>query len=118
MSWASNHLPKYRKHRASGQAIVTVGGRDPYLGPHGTKASRLEYDRLICEWLASGRSSSFGASQRDLTVVELVADYMKFARAYYGDGPRSTTAAMKYAFRPLLALYGRTCAAEFGVLQF
>ena len=32
--------PKYRKHRASGQAVVTLDGRDRYLGPHGTNASR------------------------------------------------------------------------------
>ena len=38
--------PKYRKHRASGQAVVNIGGVDHYLGPHGTRASRLEYDRL------------------------------------------------------------------------
>jgi len=36
-------LPKYRKHRATGQAIVTLAGRDHYLGPHGTVASKLEY---------------------------------------------------------------------------
>jgi hypothetical protein len=33
-------LPKYRRHRASGQAIVTISGVDHYLGPHGTNASR------------------------------------------------------------------------------
>ncbi len=27
-------VPKYRKHRASGQAIVTISGQDHYLGPH------------------------------------------------------------------------------------
>ncbi|MCA9231188.1 MAG: hypothetical protein KDA57_11075 [Planctomycetales bacterium] len=43
----SNSVPKYRKHRASGQAVLTLNGRDYYLGPHGTKASRREYDRLI-----------------------------------------------------------------------
>ncbi len=25
-------VPKYRKHRASGQAVCTIGGRDHYLG--------------------------------------------------------------------------------------
>ena len=40
-------LPKYRKHRASGQAVVTLNGRDFYLGPHGSKVSKMEYDRLI-----------------------------------------------------------------------
>jgi len=43
----TNSTPKYRKHWASGQAIVTLDGRDFYLGPHGTRASRREYDRLV-----------------------------------------------------------------------
>jgi len=40
-------FPKYRKHRASKQAVVTLSGRDHYLGPHGTKASHIPDDRLI-----------------------------------------------------------------------
>ena len=55
MRGPSKTLPKYRKHKRSGQAIVTLSGKDFYLGPHGTKASKLEYDRLIGEWLANGR---------------------------------------------------------------
>ena len=46
--------PKYRKYRASGQAVVRLDGKDHYLGPHGTKAANGEYDRLIGEWLAHG----------------------------------------------------------------
>ena len=46
--------PKYRKHKPSGQAVVTLDGHDFYLGPHGTKASHLEYDRLIGEWIQNG----------------------------------------------------------------
>ena len=111
-------VPKYQKHRASGQAVVTINGRDHYLGPHGTKASKLNYDRLITEWLSSGRSASYGAPERDYTVVELIAVYLRYAKSYYGDGPRSSAAAMTYAVRPLKELYGRTTAAEFGPLQF
>ena len=44
-------VPKYRRHRGSKQAVVDLNGRDYYLGPYGTKASRIEYDRLIAEWL-------------------------------------------------------------------
>jgi hypothetical protein len=44
-------LPKYRKHKASGQAIVTLAGVDHYLGRHGTKAAKRQYERLIAEWL-------------------------------------------------------------------
>lgn len=83
-------VPKYQKHRASGQAVVTINGRDHYLGPHGTKASKLNYDRLITEWLSSGRSGTYGAPERDYTVVELIADYLRYAKSYYGDGPRSS----------------------------
>ena len=57
-------LPQYRKH-SSGQARVTIDGRDHLLGPYGTKASKREYDRLIAEFLAGGRSSTFGAESDD-----------------------------------------------------
>ncbi len=50
-----NSLPKYRKHRASGQAVVTLKGRDFYLGPHGTKASRCEY-RVDSHFLLGGKT--------------------------------------------------------------
>ena len=39
----------------SGQAVVTLSGQDYYLGPYGSIASQIEYDRLIGEWLAGGR---------------------------------------------------------------
>ncbi len=57
-----NAVPKYRKHKASGQAVVTIGGVDHYLGPHGTKASKNEYDRVIAEWMANGRQLHVGTS--------------------------------------------------------
>ena len=37
-------VPSYRKHKASGQAVVTLSGRDVYLGPHGSQVSKDEYD--------------------------------------------------------------------------
>ena len=48
-------LPKYRIHKASGQAIVTLDGSDHYLGEHDSKQSHAAYDQLIGQWLASGR---------------------------------------------------------------
>jgi hypothetical protein len=47
--------PFYRRHKASGQAVVTLDERDLYLGRYGTPESRAEYDRLIAEWLGNGR---------------------------------------------------------------
>jgi hypothetical protein len=45
--------PEYRKHRRSGQAIVTINGHDFLLGPHGTQVSRNAYDQRIAEWISS-----------------------------------------------------------------
>ncbi len=78
----SNSVPKYRKHRASGKAVVTLNGRDIYLGQHGTKASKLEYDRLTSEWLANGRSLPTGQAS-DLTVAELLLRYWQHAKTHY-----------------------------------
>ena len=39
--------PAYRRHKASGQAVVTLCGQDVYLGPHRTTASKREYDRVL-----------------------------------------------------------------------
>lgn len=111
-------VPKYRKHKQSGQAIATINGRDHLLGPHGTKASRLEYDRLITEWLSSGRSSSYGVPEHVVSITELVVDYVEYVRGYYGPGPNSELHRVVRVLRPLRALYGRTPAAEFGVLAF
>jgi integrase len=113
----SNSLPKYRKHRASGQAVVMLNGRDFYLGPHNTKASKVEYDRRIGEWLANNRSSPTGEAA-DITVAELLLRYWKFAKGYYRkDGkPTGEVDNLKSALRPVRELYGSTPASEFGPL--
>ncbi len=82
--------PKYRLHKASGQAVVTLDGVDHYLGPWKSKASVAEYDRLTGEWLANGRRLS--AAQSDLTVLELCNAYRKFADVYYVKDGRPTGA--------------------------
>ena len=35
------HLPSYRLHKPTGQAVVTLNGKDNYLGRHGTKIARM-----------------------------------------------------------------------------
>jgi hypothetical protein len=77
-------VPRYRKHKASGQAVVTLSCQDFYLGPHGTKTSLAEYDRHVAEWLARGRwPVTNGIDAAGYTVVELIADYKRFAQGYY-----------------------------------
>src|SRR6476660_8053443 len=110
-------IPKYRLHKQSGQAIVTINGRDFLLGRHGTKASELEYDRIVTEWMSSGRSSTYGMLGHVVSVVELLVAYLEYAKTYYGEGQRGEYANMRHALRPLRELYGRHAAREFGPLH-
>lgn len=56
----STRTPSYRKHKATGQAVVTLSGKDPYLGRYGTAASKREHDRLLGGWLACLRRRGKG----------------------------------------------------------
>ena len=109
--------PKYRKHKATGQAVVTLNGKDFYLGPYGSKASRVEYDRITAEWLQNGRSLP-RCDHADTTVVEIIAAYVKFAFRYYVKGGRPTREAtlIRDTMRFVRDPYGRTPAVEFGPL--
>jgi len=108
--------PRYRRHKATGQAIVTLGGRDIYLGKYRSAASREAYQRLVGEWMQNG-----GRPPTPLytaTVVELVVAYIRFADGYYRkDGrPTNEVRMIKAAMKIVRQLYGRTAAAEFGPL--
>ncbi len=110
-----SRVPSYRLHKSSGQAVVTLVGRDHYLGPHGSKRSRAEYDRLIAEWLSTGRRVPPGDEQGGVTIDELAVRYWEFAREYYPSGARTNELEnMRYAIRPLRKLYGPTAGAAFG----
>lgn len=111
-----NHTaPKYRKHKPSGQAVVTLNGRDHYLGPYGSKTSRREYDRLVGEWLARDRQPTVGAAD-GLLMAELAARYWTFAAGKYvrNGKPTAEQHHIKTALRHLLKLYEGHEAAEFG----
>ena len=110
----SKRIPSYREHKPSGQAVVTLSGKDHYLGPWQSEVSRAEYDRLVAEWLTSGRQ--FVSSFDEITVVELIAKYLEFAKVYYANDGETTSeyTCMRDSVRPLRKLYGRKLASEFG----
>jgi integrase len=113
-----NRVPKYCKHRASGQAYVTLDGRDFYLGAHGSAASHAEYDRRIAEWIAAGRRVPVDPNA--ITVAEVVTNFRKHAKNYYKDADGTVSRSVlsfDEAVRPLLKLYAKTPAAEFGPLR-
>ncbi len=114
----SNRLPSYRLHRPTGQAVVTLSGRDFYLGKWGTDASRQEYDRLIGEWLANGRRLPNSDANPDLRICELLAAYFDFARAYYPTNGSGTSEFdnLREAAKVLADYYSQTRVVEFGPL--
>ena len=110
-------IPSYRRHKASGQAIVTLGGVDHYLGPWDTHQSRAEYDRVVNEWLARGRQSAQKAGTGhpdDLLMIELIRGY----RAHIIATAPQLEVNVKMALKPVKAMYGETPAAKFGPVAF
>ena len=112
-------LPSYRRHKQSGQAIVTLADgfgrrRDVLLGRYGTVASKREYDRRILEWIGNGRRLKAAAASQ-LTISELMLAYWTHAKAYHAWGRnRGSSYCIKDALRILKQLYDKSKACEFG----
>ena len=117
--------PKYRLHKARNLAVVTIDGKDHYLGPYGSPESHEAYARLLADWNCRHATSSGNpgaAADRpagpELTVNELLLAYLRFAEDYYvSDGqPTKELTCMREAIRPVRQLYGLTAARSFGPL--
>lgn len=118
MSNATLRVPKLCKHRATGQAVVRLNGKDFYLGRYGSAAAKAEYDRRITEWLANGRQLS--NSEDGLSVSELILVYIRHAATYYGKAGASTSEydSICQAMKWLRQCYGKTPVKAFGPLAF
>lgn len=112
---ATSRVPSYRRHKPTGHAVVTINGRDIYLGKWNSAASKGEYDRLIAEFLANGRRLQ---SDADATVVEVLNAYRKFAENYYRKDGRVTSeyGCILESLKIVRELYGRKIANDFGPL--
>ena len=121
MSRRPRKPPAYCLHKASGRAVVRIDGRDHYLGAHGSQESIDRYNGLIAEWITRQRSGEDLAIEPDpnLTINELLAAYLKFANRYYvKDGqPTKEVSNLKYALKPLAAVYGVSEIKDFGPLR-
>lgn len=81
--------PAYRLHKRSGQAVVTLDGRDHYLGSYSSDLSdpsRRQYDRLIAAWLDGGRRMPGSAATPRMTVADLLDRFWSYAQTYYAGG--------------------------------
>jgi len=125
-----NRMPSYRLHKATGQGVVTLDGRDIYLGRHESEVSRENYRRIIQEWLAAHRRAPISERLQPTcprhvgrTVNELFLVFWPHVRAYYikYGKPTSEVSSIKRALTPLLELpllelYGRQPVDSFGPL--
>jgi len=114
-----HQLPSYRRHKASGQALVTLNGRDFYLGPWRSAESKQEYQRLTSQWLANG--GVLPANQHDeITITELLAAFWGHAKTFYTDADGKPSTEQKN-YRTLIKrfrkAYGSTLARDFGPLK-
>ncbi len=114
--------PSYRHHKASGQALVSLDGRDYYLGPWNSSESRAEYDRLINRWLANGRrlntepeTGPVPPAEHELSVSELMVAYLRHVDAYYTKNgkPTSEPNTVRQAMRFVRRLYRSLPAIKF-----
>ena len=78
-------FPKYRLHKARNCAVVTVDGRDHYLGIFGSPQSWEQYHRLVAESLAVNTRAASTIlplpADAPLTVTELIAKYWLYSKA-------------------------------------
>jgi integrase len=116
-------VPTYRRHKQSGQAIVTLndglgGRRDVLLGKYGSAASRREYRRVIVEWEANSRRLASPLAAADLTITELADVYWRHVKTYYvkNGEPTSEQDTIRQALRFVRDLYEKTLARDFGPL--
>lgn len=109
-----HHVPKYRLHRATNQAVVTINGRDHYLGKHDSTESRERYAKLIAEYLARG--SIAPTPRSSYTVAELIADYLAFAEKHYGQRAyaRQAIERIRRSLGVVAKLFATEQASEFG----
>jgi hypothetical protein len=108
----SNRNPSYRLHKQSGQAVVTLCGRDILLGKFNSPESLAKYNAEVARWIANGHRPV--EVPADATVGELLVRYRQHVEVYYRKGGVATSEVdnIRQAMRPLRHLFGGLQAAK------
>jgi integrase len=109
-------VPKYCLHKATGQGIARINGKDHYFGPYDDPASKAKYLRLVTEFAESKFSSLFSVDTEEYTMAGLAVAYLNYAKSYYSHGTEYVN--LQLAMGPINALYADHKASEFGPKQF
>jgi hypothetical protein len=109
-------MPKYRRHKASGQAVVTLSGKDRYLGVFGSKESKQAFNQRVSEWLASGCPTRAVIDPKaTFTINDLVLAYWRYVKQAYS--PQTRDGTIGPALRRLRRMYGQVLVMDFGPLR-
>jgi integrase len=113
------NIPNYRLHKATGQAFVELGGRRFYLGKHGSKASREEYERRLAEYLANGRQLPPSLTKTVISCQELAVHFLGWAEECYvkNGKPTETFGHVQRAVAKLVLHYGNGSVNSFTPLS-
>lgn len=121
MTKPDGYIPKHCHHAPSNQGYVRLSGKLIYTGIWGSPEATGKYERLVAEWLIQGRRAPNPDAIKDgYSIEDLLADYWVHATSWYltPDGkPSRELDNIRYALRPLRALYGPVPAESFGPLQ-
>lgn len=110
----NKRIPKPSYHKASGQAVIRLDGRDIYLGPYRSRKARAKYRRIISEWTA-------GIPRDDEQIdylYELILQYKRHVYRYYCREGRETPEVFhqRTALRYVLP-YANLTIEKFGPLK-
>src|SRR5258708_1170623 len=106
------NAPTYCLHRQSGRAYATIDAKQHLLpGPYNSPESRAAYDRLLAEWLNSGRTLAHKETEK--TVAIIAAAFWRHAQTFYVDPEGKQTTEVgntRQALKPLNKYFGDTPA--------
>lgn len=117
----SIRVPKYRLHKATGQALVEIRGHRTYLGKYDSPSSHERYRQMIAELMSATPAQSISTDRPEpLQVDEVILRYFQFAKGYYVKDGQLTNeiVAIRAALRRLRNLHGSTLVNDFGPKAF
>jgi len=139
-----NQPPKYRLHKPTGQAVVSIFRRQVYLGKHGSPESHQRYEQEIANWrrslarMSTDRNNGAAGDSpvapaidvktlrerreagQPISLNELILVYLKHARQYYRKNGQETREAgqITEVLRFLRKHHGRVRAEKLGPVLF
>jgi integrase len=110
--------PRYCHHKATGRAMVYVGGKAQYLGPFNSAESKEAYRRIVSEWSNQSKPVSEPPAavviDRVLSIAEAMQQYKAHTERYYQSREVDN---LREAMRPMREKFGYLPLSDFGPMQ-